>query len=516
MNKKNYIIGYEKLYEANNLDYLITLSNLLTKKKFKSKYNFFNLKGEIVELCVMQFLIQHRIDKNLNLQILDAIGNKNRLNLGLPNKWLNELEKEGFKSDTFKNKINWFCFIMFWYAVGVYIMFQTFIRGFLTKTSNSPSYVYFDNLSHNNIPSDKLQSRTIIDWYLNKFENDQIEILHNVLTQKPVTLRKTKIYPSKFPFRVNLSKVEWCKFLLEGIWIAIKSIYALIRGDFIQALLLKEYPLLILAKKTNKEMFGKKYFFHNSVRIFRPLWTYEAEQKGAEVILYYYSTNNSPLKFDKGYLNGYGNKHYMSWGRVWVWSKYQKEYLEQYIPKDKIDIVGPIWFSSNNSKLPPVKDQVKIVSIFDVQTVTEDIYKSIGPPDRYLITSNMIRFHQDIIDVLKSFKNIKVILKRKRAFTHGFHDPKYLDFLDKNYNNDKYFQIDNNIDALTLIEKSYLSISYPATSTAYLAKHHGIFSIYYDPTNKVDRYDRALSGVSLIRGKDELKDYINTTFQISH
>ena len=88
----------------------------------------------------------------------------------------------------------------------------------------------------------------------------------------------------------------------------------------------------------------------------------------------------------------------------------------------------------------------------------------------------MIQFHQDIIDVLGSFENIKVILKRKRDFTHGFHDPKYLDFLDKNYNNDKYVQIDSNIDALTLIEQSYLSINYPATSTAYLAKHYyGIF-----------------------------------------
>ena len=511
MSKRNYIIGYEKLYEANNLDYLINLSNLLTKKNFISKYNFFNLKQEIIEQCVMQFLIQRRIDTNLNRQILDALGNNNRLNLGLPKKWLGVLEKEGFKSDTLKNKINWYSFILFWYVVGVYTIFQTFIRGFFIKTSSSQSYVYFDNLSHNNIPSEKLKSRTIIDWYLNKFPNNEIDILHNVSTKKSVTVRNTKIYSTKFPFRVNLSKLEWYEFLVDGIWVSIKSLYALIRGDFIQALLLKEYPLLILAKKTSKEMFGKKYFFHNSVRIFRPLWTYVAEQKGAEVILYYYSTNNSPLKFDKGYLNGYGNKHYMSWNSVWVWNKYQKEYLEQYIPKAKIDIVGPIWFSSNNSKLPPIEDQIKIVSIFDIQTVTEEIYKSFGPPDRNLTTSNMIQFHQDIIDVLGSFENIKVILKRKRDFTHGFHDPKYLDFLDKNYNNDKYVQIDSNIDALTLIEQSYLSINYPATSTAYLAKHYGIFSVYYDPTNKVDRYDRALSGVSLIRGKDELKKYINTT-----
>ena len=512
MSKRNYIIGYEKLYEANNLDYLINLSNLLTKKNFISKHNFFNLKREIIEQCVMQFLIQRRIDTNLNRQILDALGNNNRLNLGLPKKWLGVLEKEGFKSDTLKNKINWYSFILFWYAVGVYTIFQTFIRGFFIKTSNSPSYVYFDNLSHNNIPSEKLESRTIIDWYLNKFPNDEIEILHNVLSKKPVTVRNTKIYSSKFPFRVNLSKLEWCKFLVDGIWMSIKSFYALIRGDFIQALLLKEYPMLILAKKTSKEMFGKKYLFHNSVRIFRPLWTYIAEQKGAEVILYYYSTNNSPLKFDKGYLNGQGNKHFMSWDKVWAWNKYQKEYLGQYIPKAKIDIVGPIWFSSSNSKIQSLEDKFKIVSVFDVQTLNENIYRTLGLPDRYLTTSNMIQFHKDIIDVFKSVDNVTVVLKRKRQINLKKHDMEYYNFINESYNTNKFLEIDSNLDAMTLIDSSFLSISIPATSTAYMAKYYGKHSIFYDPTEKVDKLDRALCGVKLISGKKELKEYILDLF----
>ena len=506
--------GYNYLHRKDRLDYLVELSNKLTQKTFKSKINFFGISDNVLEKCAMQFLIQRILDANFNEQILIALSNdQKKINLGLPKTWLIELENEGFKSNTLKNNLSWMFFVLWWYAAGVYTILKTFIRGFLTKTSSSPSYVYFDNLSHNNIPSEKLKSKTIIDWYLSKFPNDQMEILHDAIAQKSVTIRKTKISPSKFPFRVNLSKLEWFKFLVGGIWISIKSLYALIRGDFIQALLLKEYPLLNLAKKTSNEMFGKKYLFHNSVRIFRPLWTYIAKQKGADVILYYYSTNNSPLKFNKGYLNGQGNKHFMSWDKVWAWNKYQKEYLKQYIPNAKIEIVGPIWFSSNNSKLPPVDDKLKIVSIFDIQTVKEEVYKSYGFPDRYLTTPNIIQFHRDIIDVFKSIDNVKVMLKRKRTFIQGIHDDEYIEYIQNEYNNEKYLQVDSNLDAFTLIKNSDLSISIPATSTAYMAKYYGQDSIYYDPTERVNEKDRALCGVKLISGKEELKNHILKSMQ---
>ena len=76
----------------------------------------------------MQFLIQRRIDM-INRQILDALGN-NRLN-GNTKKWLGVLEKEGFKSDTLKNKINWYSFILFWYVGQLFILYFRHLFGLL-------------------------------------------------------------------------------------------------------------------------------------------------------------------------------------------------------------------------------------------------------------------------------------------------------------------------------------------------------------------------------------------------
>lgn len=508
--------GYKLLLSKDNLDYLIGLSNKLTNAGFNSKNDFFNFGKEKLERSLMQFLIQRIIDAKLNYQILISLGDKKKkVSLALPLKWLKILEKEGFKANIIENRVRWLFFVLWWYLAGVYMIFYYFFKGITAQKYDRAPFVYFENLSKNNLPKiGSNKSRTIIDWYFDKWPNQHLEILHNVENspRSSETNKYAAIYYSAFPFKVHLTKIEWIIYLMECLKTGLFVFFAFIRGDFIHALLLKELPLLYLSKKKKNITHGKQYLFHNSTRIFRPLWTYIPNEVKTEVILYYYSTNSAYLKFEKGYLNGFGNKHFMSWNNVWVWNEHQKHYLEQYLPKAKIDVVGPIWFSSSTTEWELNADKSKIVSIFDIQTVTEDTFKSFGSPDRYLTTPNMIQFHLDIIEALKSIKNVKIVLKRKRAPKHGFHDPKYLDFVETHYNNDKFLQIDPDLDALTLIEHSFLSISFPATSTAYMAKYYNKHSIYYDPTKKVDNQDRALSGVQLICGKEELEKYVHSLF----
>ena len=115
----------------------------------------------------------------------------------------------------------------------------------------------------------------------------------------------------------------------------------------------------------------------------------------------------------------------MTWKNFYVWDEFQKEYVLNYFPKSKVDVVGPIWFESSGFVFKKNENNKKIVVVFDIQTVNENYYRKLGLPDRYITTSNMLKFHKDVIRVFHKIKNVNVILKRKR-FQTSFQDPKYL------------------------------------------------------------------------------------------
>ena len=101
-------IGYDKLLKENDLDYLLKLSSRLAHQQVNVKYNPFKVDKKNLEKCVTQFLIQRTLQIGFNQRILAGLGRKNNeLKIALPKKWLIYLEEEGFKANTFSNKIRW-------------------------------------------------------------------------------------------------------------------------------------------------------------------------------------------------------------------------------------------------------------------------------------------------------------------------------------------------------------------------------------------------------------------------
>ena len=105
-------------------------------------------------------------------------------------------------------------------------------------------------------------------------------------------------------------------------------------------------------------------------------------------------------------------------------------------------------------------------------------------------------------------------MKRKRKENKSHNDLEYISYINNLYSTDKFIQISPQIDAWTIINKSFLTISYPPTSTANISTFCGINTIYYDPTSTVDPNDDALFGVRLIRGLNELEDYVSNELKI--
>ena len=74
-----------------------------------------------------------------------------------------------------------------------------------------------------------------------------------------------------------------------------------------------------------------------------------------------------------------------------------------------------------------------------------------------------------------------------------------------------YIEIDPDIDATQIIKKTKACISMPFTSTALIAKHEGKPSVYYDPSGKTQKDDRAAHGIQVINNLYELEEWVKTS-----
>ena len=74
----------------------------------------------------------------------------------------------------------------------------------------------------------------------------------------------------------------------------------------------------------------------------------------------------------------------------------------------------------------------------------------------------------------------------------------------------KALEINPDYDALSVIQKTKASISMPFSSTAVLAKEEGRPSVYYDPTDIIQKDDRAAHGIPILNGIGELKVWIKS------
>lgn len=505
--------GYNQLKDSGQLDYIYQLSKKLVKQSPVLKKPVFGLPPEIINLTLKQFFIQRILHVNFNESILIALGSNKKIKLGLPLAWLTYLEeKEGFKSVSFSNRLRWKMEVFYWYLVGIYFMIKYFvilIRQINSKTTRS-NFVYFDNLNKLNFPEKFSNSKTIVNWYL-KHENLKgiSEIIHRVKNISVFEENGIKIRYSSLPFRLSLTIGILFLYLKEMTKISIGTFYKILKGDSVQALLLKEFPLLFLSKLTKKEDFAKHNLFHNSTSIYKPLWTYTAEEKGSSVILYFYSANTRIVKIDNKDHPLFGHKEFMSWKEYYVWNSYQEKYIKSLVPKAKTKIVGPIWFQANNIALNNIREfDKKIISIFDVQPYSTKRYQILGMPNEYYTYPTINSFHQDIFDLFSSRDDYLIVLKRKRNTT--MLDEQYLRQIEHLYSQLPFIQIDPAIDASSLIEVSFASIHLPSTSTALIAKNAEVESIYYDATLKIEKNDESLAGVKLVQGKNELNNWIKS------
>jgi polysaccharide biosynthesis PFTS motif protein len=318
------------------------------------------------------------------------------------------------------------------------------------------------------------------------------------LNGKKVIYLKSVI-PNIFGLKTLILFFYWFHFSI------LLAVFTFFRGSWWNSLMFAESIKAKIIQLTEKRYLANEYLFNISGMMYRPLWTYSAEEKGAKITMYFYSTNCEGFKSpNKNYEISYMYK-IMSWTNYLVWDLYQATFVKKAVGTDvNIEIVGPIWFTSSKEKLPSY--QLRSIVVFDVQPVRDIYYQSLGLNVEYYTPEICGQFLEDITMVLNKF-NISIVHKRKRQIGKLAHY-KYRNLLKELSKNKNYFTVDSNIAPQNIIQNSIAVISMPFTSTAIIGSHMHKPTIFYDPTGLVLKDDEAAHGIEIISGKNSLENWV--------
>ena len=513
----NIINGYNNLKRNNNLNLISKINSELTKtklsikKKSLSKY-VLGACYENSEIIIRQYILNRFGYISLNKSLLASKSNsKNLISYPLPKDWQNLLSKNGFNISKFESDIKWFliCFINLNNGL-LFLLKKTFINFIRKKEKyNFKNSIYFLNLTENNFPKNLLDNRDIFSWYVKHFNISNLTFYHD---NKGLACAKIKknfiIYKELIPHISSIFSLF--SIILWGLNSYFFSLVGLLFGNWHHSILFKELVIAKFFNKAEKNTISNKYMFNNSSWIYKPCWTYEAQKKGAEIILYFYSTNIKGLKLkDKipSIAIGYES---MNWPNYYVWDIYQHNFIKSIISnKSNITIVGPITFVDSKEFFHK-SNRIKI-AIFDILPMRNEKYTSLGQEIEYYIPKITNKFLIDIYEVAKKY-NILILWKIKRDITKQIH-PDSLRFIEEFSLMKNVYRIDPNIAASRVIEKSDAVISIPYTSTAIEAKHIGTPSIYYDPTRTLENDKNYTHDIPLLNSLDELDKWIFTIVQ---
>lgn len=469
-------------------------------------------KHDNPENVLRQFLLTQCAGLYFNKAVLFSISTGNPLKYPIPKEWRLVLEKHGIKANTFHNRIYWNIYIGIFLVYGIFcsVKYLLFGIGQITSKRNNKflsGSVYFHALDRINLPNTQITgiSYDIISWYHNWLgsKSSTQAYTHTVSDSTPHNIQQIPIVcvKSGVPIPDSISKIT-----IYIYWLVKQTIVASsnwLRGKYVDALFYREIALAFCVRLHKKEELPVKFFFHLSSWIYRPLWTYEAERKGREIIFYFYATNIEGFKRKEGYLPPINSWQAISWTRFLVWDVYQRDFLLRCISyKADINIVGPIWFGSDSSKPLPELPAL-CISVFDVQPRRDSNYQELTLDQEYYVPDVINQFLTDIYVVATEF-GMSIAMKQKRNIG-SLVNKQYQVLVDKLSLNENFISIDPDIPAQKLIDKTSISISIPFTSTALIAEEANKPSYFYDPTGIVYKDDRAAHGIEIISGIQELR-----------
>jgi len=493
----------------------LTICNLDIDERFFSA-SFFGAGLGSAELIIRQYLLVRIGEVDINRALLGAAGKSGgKVILAMPAQWISVIERNGFEVNRFLSSALWVGYIIAAYFYGFFTTIKILITSlksilFRGYRSEIKTHVYFHALTINNISqaqSDRIPFN-IVSWYLQwQGKKSGVKAIHhNVRNATQKCIGDVDVIEQTGPLPILSGLREFACYSGWALTALVYSAFDILRARWWHAFLLNQAALAAQARVVPSDYLAREYLFHNTGLFYHPLWTYEVENRGSTVSLYFYSSNCEGFK-RTGELTplNYGWAA-INWPRYLVWDQGQANHIQRAAGVNaKVEIVGPIWFSDSVAEMPCLP--LRSIAVFDVQPFRSSYYQSLAPEFDYYKPNVANQFLFDIRETLKNI-NCYMAHKRKREIGKSVH-PHYTLAIKELELSTNYIRIDPDHSALSLIQKCDVVISMPYTSTALLARHADKPSIYYDPSGLLQKDDPAAHGILIIQDKDELANWLD-------
>ena len=165
------------------------------------------------------------------------------------------------------------------------------------------------------------------------------------------------------------------------------------------------------------------------------------------------------------------------------------------------------WWSDTDFEIPELDKPA--ISLFDSALHNQIYIRS--PLNQFGWGSPEIALtYLRVVLELAEENNFKVFYKNKRARSIEMRNYEHfygvMSLLAKYKNS--VIEIDERVAPVRIIEKSFLTISKPFSTTAVLAESLRKPSVYFDPTGKVSKSDPSARGSTILNNKQELNQFI--------
>lgn len=486
--------GRSSLEERRRADETCELLALAPIPKFCASRRIFGASHASAELAVRQYLYT-RIGFALAPQLLVP----KPVVQAMPRHWREILRNSGYAVDEARSAALWAAFQVGMLAQGVAIGGKTFCTVVGRSFSNRPvePFAHFEGLAPANLPSAEI-SYEIVSWY--RRWNASVHLAtHRVpapsgsgtsrLDFPPISGFKARAVPRLLVNMVAATAAAAADVLRSRWWSAV------LLGEAMKSWAVHQSPPTAMAQD---------YLFNNSGWIYRPLWTYEAAAAGSRILFYHYSTNSERFRRETGYTDPFTWK-LTNWPHHLVWDEWQADFVRRTAAAPvTIDVVGPISFSDSDEAIPSIKQNA--VAVFDVQPFRMAKYRLLGLETDYFAPEVSTAFLRDLA-IATEAAGRQMAWKRKRIVGKAAH-PKYRRLADTLGSLPHIVSVPASIAAERLVASSAAVVSMPFTSTALIGRQLNKPTCYYDPTGKIHPDDRAAHGIQVIRGVDDLTEWL--------
>ncbi len=369
-------------------------------------------------------------------------------------------------------------------------------------------YHVFVDVNAGNLPdpSGRGERRNLHSWYQAYYglEKDFAFVAENRGVDAPQCYGKTGVMVAQnFP---PLDAARHRKFIRTAIRQVVEAVAWTLLGRWWHAVLLLDAVKLSYFQLLPADALAHRYLFHAGNSLVRPLWTYNAETRGASVVNAFYSGNfitftpNSSISPARTLALST-----MSWPEMICLDKESRDALIAYgLPPKTIRVSDiPIDFYDDGSPLPPIHGPV--VMLFDVTPYRSYFKASRGFHNAYYTAETWTRFIDDILQSAKRH-GWTVALKAKRK-KHRFNAPAYQRYIDRLAMDPDVVLLDSGIGASRAITIADAVISMPFTSPSIIATRQGCLGVFYDPGGKLSHCDALRRGMPMLTTSAELDDW---------